>query len=506
MNRSGQNPNPNNNSRDDEIHKKPAANTATGSKVSPSGPEWRSVAIARPTSLAGCAKLRSTNLNPSDVIDKESYFSAALRSDVTGKPKSEENGRPSSCNWSPTQLRPVPAFYPLERSSRFVEDELSTVVGRVSEANRLLSVHAVYCNETATASLLTSENVEMHLSLWKTCGEKQDGIVVEIQRRKGDSIAFHRYSRCILDAAAGEIDIQNNIEKNGDDIDVIYSKKVNRLLSLETPKSAGTETEDAICAVEIAHGLLMKDRMDARQLGLESLCLLTDPKKTGITTAVISSRVVLLGTTQDLDPIHNVAPEEGTIMYDEVPFQEIRQTLLSLIQFRRIGDADEFDNADDESEEEEHITILHNLALAVLANALDVIENEDLLMMSESSSSSAPEEEVPSGNRLRLDTSESISDRFLEEAQECAGEKSELMKTLISELGKAGSKPHNACLSAKCIGSLCRASEKAKNKAKELGAKTVVQTALDVGTRTHLKLERECDKVLTTLTAQQNEE
>merc|ERR1712232_198734 len=106
---------------------------------------------------------------------------------------SSSDGNRQKSNWSPTQLRPVPAFYPLERSSRFVEDDLATVVGRVSEANRLLSVHAIYCNETATASLLTGENVEMHLSLWKTSG-KQEGIVIEIQRRKGDSIAFHRYS------------------------------------------------------------------------------------------------------------------------------------------------------------------------------------------------------------------------------------------------------------------------------------------------------------------------
>merc|ERR1712224_297374 len=263
----------------------------------------------------------------------------------------------------------------------------------------------------------------------------------------------------------------------------------------------GTETENAIIAVEIAHGLLMKDRMDARQLGLESLCLLTDPKKTGITTALIASRVVLLGTAQHIDINNSTAPEEG-LMCDEAPFQEIRQTILSLIRFRRIGDAEEFDESEG-LQEEEHITILHNLALAVLANALDVIENEDMLMLGEFSNTP---EEVPSGNRSRLDTSESISERFLEDAQVSAGENREILKTLISELGKAGSKPHNACLSAKCIGSLCRASEKARSRAKELGAKTVVQTALDVGTRTHLKLERECDKVLTTLTSTQSNE
>merc|ERR1712188_241757 len=166
--------------------------------------------------------------------------------------------------------------------------------------------------------------------------------------------------------------------------------------------------------------------------------------------------------------------------------------ILSLIQFRRIGDADEFDESEEGSEEEENITVLHNLALAVLANALDVIENE------ESDSSSSPSEEVR-GLRARVDTSESISEKFLEDAQECSDNR-EIMKTLISELGKAGAKPHNACLSAKCIGSLCRASDKARKRAKELGAKNVVQTALEVGTRTHLKLERECSKVINSLT------
>jgi hypothetical protein len=440
------------------------------------------VMLPRPNSLAGPAFRSSV-----DVIDKSSYFASA-----TAKPEAKAPALSSEIksNWSPSHLRPVPAFYPLERSSRFVEDELPAVVARISEANRLLSVHAVYCDETATATLLTAENVEMHLSLWKTSG-KQEGIVIEIQRRKGDSIAFHRYSRCILDAGVGELDIQEHIEKNGEDLDVVYSKKVHRLLSLES-HDAGTETENAIIAVEIAHGLLMKDRMDARQLGLESLCLLTDPKKTGITTALIASRVVLLGTTQDID---SPTPDQG-LMFDDSPFQEIRQTILSLVQFRRIGDADEFDGNEDESEDEEHITILHNLALAVLANALDVIENDDLL------DEDAPEV-VPT--RSRAETSESISQRFMEDAQEFA-ENHEILKTLISELGKAGVKPHNACLSAKCIGSLCRASDKARNRAKDLGAKAVVQTALDVGSRTHLKLERECDRVMKTLTTVPSED
>merc|ERR1712025_1470606 len=100
---------------------------------------------------------------------------------------------------------------------------------------------------------------------------------------------------------------------------------------------------------------------------------------------------------------------------------------------------------------------------------------------------------------------ESMSERFLEDSLEVS-ENREIMKTLISELGKASAKPHNACLSAKCIGSLCRASEKARKRAKELGAKIVVQTALEVGTRTHLKLERECTKVMSSLNNQASNE
>lgn len=474
---------PTSNDKTPDGDKKPA--------VTPSLPEFKSVAIARPQSLA-LPGLRQSN----DVIDKASYFKEATRSKGNSKPApvpSSNDGK-KYCPWTPVKLRPVPAFYPLERSSRFVEDDLEAVVDRVSEANRLLSIHAVYCNKTATATLLTSENVEMHLSLWKTSG-KQEGIVVEIQRRKGDSIAFHRYSRCILDSAAGELDIKEHVEKNGDDIDAVFSRKVQRLLTLEKPSDATTsEAENAIIAIEIAHGLVMKDRIDARQLGLESLCLLTDPKKTGHKTAVIASRVVLLGSAQDIDS--SDSPEEA-LLCDETPFQEIRQALLSLIQFRRIGDSEDFDE-DEETEESEHITVLHNLALAVLANALDVMSDDDI-----DSVVSEPEE-VPSG-RSRLDTSESISERFLVDSLECS-ENREIMKTLISELGKANAKPHNACLSAKCIGSLCRASEKARKRAKELGAKNVVQTALEVGTKTHLKLERECTKVMSSLTETTNTE
>lgn len=463
----------------------PANNDAlVGGSVGSAGPQK----IPRPSSLAASAAGAADD----DVIDKASFFNsppaaaaAAAPAGVKAAPK--ESDDLATSNWAPTQLRNVPAFYPLERSSRLVDDELNLVAARISEANRVLSVQAIYDNETATAALFTAEHVEMLLSLWKT-PKHPDAIVVELQRRKGDSLAFHRYSRYILDAAVGDFDAKEHVAKHGGSLDPVYSKKIQRLLSANEAKQPATERESAIIALEIAHGLLMKDRMDARTLGLESLCLLTDPGKTGLDTALIASRVVLLGTALE----DGEEPDHAEMMFDETPFREIREIILSLIQLRRIGDADDiFDDGMSHPDDEAHISILHNLALAVLANALDVIENEEKY--------DEEPEDIVTKPRSRTESSTSICESFLAEASDATDR--EILSTLIQELGKAEHKPHNACLSAKCIGSLCRASEEARKRAKELGAKNVVQTALDVGSRTHLKLATECEKAATALSA-----
>jgi hypothetical protein len=341
------------------------------------------------------------------------------------------------------------------------------------------------------------------------------GVLVELQRRKGDSISFHRYSRSILDAAVAD-ETMAGVEPLDD---MVYSKKVQRLLGLvptrgqnlmdveehETPELRDQhhqEHENAIIAIEISHGLLMKDRMDATQLGLESLCLLTDPRKTGFVTALLTAHVVLLGSTQGVH-IPGVTPEgEGPstdILMNEGPFQEIRETILNLVQFSRIGEAtedvdEEFDGMEI-SIDKEHMMLLHNLALAVLANALDVIENSEQYDVE-------PEETKPRA-RLRTSSTNDVAEEFMTKTKEFS--EKDILSTLVAELGKATNKPHNATLSAKCIGSLCRASEEARRRAKELNAKQIVMTALDVGKRTHLKLETECKKVEAALKEQTTE-
>jgi len=384
---------------------------------------------------------------------------------------------PDSTNWTvATELREVPSFYPLEKSSRFIRDAPDNIASRISDACRLMSVQATYDDALATADLVTEEHVEIHLTLWRGAGSGAEGTdasaapepseeskitIVEAQRRKGCAVVFHRYCRNLLDAAQGCFEVKDD-------------SAIKQFHRVEVEKK-DDEGENSLLAIEIAASLLKKDRMDARRLGMESLCLLTDPSKAGMETALLASQIVLFGSVQE------ESGDEADFIPDELG---IREAILSLVQFGRLGEYCDFESDDEEEEnasgvEAEFNEVLHNLALAVLANALEVLEAHGNKM-------AAPEDAKPSANS------------FLQESKEIS--KRELLSTLLNVLGKAESKPHDACLSAQCLKSLFQASKEAKGRARDLNAKQIVMTALDVGKRTHVKLENETKNIMKELT------
>ncbi len=81
------------------------------------------------------------------------------------------------------------------------------------------------------------------------------------------------------------------------------------------------------------------------------------------------------------------------------------------------------------------------------------------------------------------------ANNFLQETKEIS--KRELLATLLNVLGNAESKPHDACLSAQCLKLLFQASKKAKRRVRDLNAKQILNTTLDVGRRTRVELEIE---------------
>lgn len=403
-------------------------------------------------------------------------------------------------------------------------------------------------------------------------------LLVELQRRKGCSVTFHNYRRCILDAAEGKFDPvafeqTDGLEKpmgtdrcnqpraslgrpglarpsltrptlsppsspvaRASPFGAETSPSISRP-SLRCPSysaddalmpTAGLKTEGgssvsienettceekALKALNMAASLIKKDRMDARRLGMESLVLLTDPMRASLETAKIASQVVLLGSSD----IENVATEgsadddkdEADAVFNESSGLGIREAILEIIMDD--GDAQDFD--DDSGGfrdiEKEFTDSLSNLCLTVLSNALYTIEQCAKAPVVRSISDSSCREQCdgsiegdqkpspndsPSPNRRRAATepsvlSRNLSKRFIDDTHQTFG--CDVLSSLIGILGEAKSNPHDAYHSARCLGVLfkgCGNSHKARAR-NDLDAKRIIAAALEVGSRTHAKLE-----------------
>jgi len=516
-------------------------------------PQFRSASLRRPPAVS---RLNSSGHNSGKPMRMSSHnINNSMAQNQSSKRTNPSSSR-AVTNWSvsDTHVRHIPSFYPLETSSRSVHDTPANIASRISDCCRLLSVHAEYNDELATAELKTEDHVEIHVTLWNgdepeissnhsnsssnaLSEGKEDAsaqvpkpiktTIIEAQRRKGCAVTYHRYCRNLLDAAAGNfiapVDARGNVDVECQPKQVQYPRlELKRndgrghlksgLESAPRPSVSGIVLDDSepepaensLLALEIAASLLAKDRIDARRLGMESLCLLTDPTKTGMDTAVLASQLVLFGSIRSSSPDQNTDDDDVGVGEFAPDGDElgIREAILSLVQFGKLGDCyGDLDSDDDDVDgngnkngevEDEFNQILHNLALAVLANALEVLElhGKQTSGLMGSTIASASNASLNNGQMPCANT-------FLEESKEMTNR--ELLSSLLNVLGKAESKPHDACLSAQCLRSLFQASKEAKKKAKELNAKQIVMTALDVGQRTHVKLEKETQNIIRVL-------
>jgi len=96
---------------------------------------------------------------------------------------------------------------------------------------------------------------------------------------------------------------------------------------------------------------------------------------------------------------------------------------------------------------------------------------------------------LPSGCRRRAATEPAVSRRFIDDARSASGH--DVLSSLVRVLGQARRSPHDACQSARCLGVLfrgCGGGHRAHAR-NDLDAKQIVAAALEVGARTHAKLE-----------------
>ena len=256
----------------------------------------------------------------------------------------------------------------------------------------------------------TPEHVKLSIRLFLD----EDQVVVEVQRRSGCCFLFHQSAKAILRAAKG--------------------MKPQRLPTFTIPEfvlkaeAEVSEQDPTVEAVEIASGLLKKDRYDAHLLGMESLVQLTKATSTSTKAAL---------AVMDCN---------------------VLDTILSLVQSWRISQEQVEEVAIDEMEKD-YFAMIHRNALTVLANCLNALEQTGELSRV-----------ISSQGRLVAD---------------------ELLAVLIDELDSAEQRPHDACQACKCLKTLMRSSKATKLRALELGAPKAATSALNEGVCTHLNLEEE---------------
>ena len=189
-------------------------------------------------------------------------------------------------------------YHPLEPCHvDFPKARLGDILKQLPECLRLLSCQVSYEDDWLAAACKTMEQVEFQVSFFEDRKDAQV-VFIELQRRCGDSYVFHQdYVQPILavvqrvkhgqpvDAAATPT--QEPSRMSGLDLDTLLAEHCEQATD-----------DDVTMAIELATNLVMAERIDALRLGMESLEVLTDTSKTGMSTARKVARVLVLPTDE----------------------------------------------------------------------------------------------------------------------------------------------------------------------------------------------------------------
>mmetsp|Transcript_38262 Transcript_38262/g.56349 ORF Transcript_38262/g.56349 Transcript_38262/m.56349 type:complete len:432 (+) Transcript_38262:61-1356(+) len=391
---------------------------------------------------ADVPKMRSVAMAPSPgsvpiFLPRPESFHKSLRPRVD--PKVPEQ-KPHTSNWNvkDDSLEFVPDHFVLERTTRVINGTATTVSARISECLRQRSIAVVYDDEKAKAKCRNYCFVQFRIRLFAGKDDCAHCVIVEVQRRSGSVLSFHRDCCAILDAAEGFINEGDSHVPRRNVSDMDFAKCEDEELRHQRRKI------NAASALEVASDLLQKDRIDANELGIESLCALTDSNKTNPETALIASSSIILDKENS----------------------EIRDIIASLVEKGLLPGEEE---EDESIYNDDHHSRLCNLALVVLSNALVVAEKESSLR------------EAVRGQLWFVDY---------------------LVQVLVGKVGDAHLRPHEAFLAAKSLNALVKISDEARNKAISLDAPRILSDANEFGNLSHESLAGETARVVTSLQIQ----
>jgi len=561
--------------------------TASSSASSPSKNRGNLIgSLKRPSLLAGLPPFSFDG----PLFDLTSSFSAGV--DAT------KATAPRRTNWNirDVSLPPVPPLCPPLDSKSVVciaDASPSVVATRISECLRKRSVGVEYDDEAASAYALTSDNVRFTINLYRggkagsllsnspPIYSEQKGlrpqskvehdtnslskikpdfshvVIVECKRIRGDIITFHRCRVAILSAASGNSDGMDDFRKGKLRGTVGYSPfsfrgQINRQMTkeddqndedcdeeasylLRTPLSVQS-TLAANQALERVLDLLLKDRVDAQLLGMESLVILTDARTSGVRTAT-SAALCVLGSQFEAE-FGGKRSQLGEV---------IHKWIVSLVRYRRVPGEDvgvsnlsyehssTFEACDDEEAtlrmaerltggpelsgeqrqsrgnittsrrspggDVQHFGPMRGLALRALSNALVVASSEkrkggNILLVAL--------ENFEDKNRSRREKQHAyLAKEFLAElAEDVAGASRPPSASSWEEAATCFGTAHDAALATKCLRLLVTHSDRARDIVMKdfVGGPgthpllTSVKRARKIGKASHAVLEKEADK------------
>lgn len=199
------------------------------------------------------------------------------------------------CNWKVSVLNEVPLDFPLERTKREIENvPVTDVVERITNCLRLLSIEAEFDAETAKAKCKTSDMVVFRIRLFAGESKTQEPIIVEIQRRSGSPRCFLSVCKKILDAAEGAEIQPECIPARKKMPPCMMKTPVCEMKCLQNIDKQDTQIE-VNSGMNKSLEMLRSKKKDVNVLGLENLCIMTDPLKTRPDMAIIACKAMLVG-------------------------------------------------------------------------------------------------------------------------------------------------------------------------------------------------------------------
>jgi len=273
---------------------------------------------------------RPLSLEDSLSVDKPSY---SANKDATSARKRYRRG--ATYAWNVIELPSIPHFYIKEKTSVAVMNtKPQCVADRIVQCAKLLSVDCDYDDEKAGATLSINQ-MELCIQLFKVSDNTQNMIVVEIRRKNGSPISFHKVARAMLNAAKGNASTMTPSSTP-------KSQTMNLISHEETKEDNNVTVAGSIETIE---SLLRKDRVDAKLLGMESLLHLTTSGSSSKNMTLFTANVILNGWKNDI----------------------IKDTVFSLITKSNDNDEDESNNIIEDGFNQR----MRIYALSLLANSLE---------------------------------------------------------------------------------------------------------------------------------------